>query len=856
MDDRYTARLKYIPKAAAEISKLLKSDKMYPDHLLLAILEDNICDGCKVLDMMKVDTENLHDELSQLISTNNTFSTGTGYFNTENKGVEIDQRVNEIYNDMELMNNLLNHEFLSTAHMLLSIVRDFEANDPDMASFLKSYGITSEKIIKTLKTIEMEYREQKKNQLESSEEGSEKGGQGKQGPQQKKEQQKTPILNQFSRNISKAADDYALDPVVEREEEIKRVTQILTRRTKNNPVLIGEAGVGKTAIVEGLAQLVRDGDAPVVLTNKRFYELDMGSLLAGTKYRGQFEERMKALIKELQDNPDIILFIDEVHTIVGAGSANDSMDAANMFKPALARGEVQIIGATTLDEYRENVENDNALDRRFQEVIVKEPSLEGTKEILQNVKYKYEDHHMVSYTEEALDECVRLSDRYMTEKAMPDKAIDVLDESGAITNAELELPENIKRKQQEKEDIKKEKNEVVKKQAYEKAAELRDREVKLDEEINEEKKNFFREIDNKRKTVDGDLVKKVVSMMTSIPIEKLDSKETKELKKLDQHIKERVIGQEEACEKVAQAIKRNKIGIKDPSKPISSFMFLGPTGVGKTHLAQTVAELVMGDPENMIRVDMSEYSEKFAVSRLTGAPPGYIGYEKGGELTEKVRRHPYSVVLFDEIEKAHPEVFDTLLQVLGDGYLTDSLGRKINFKNTVIILTSNVGAKEMSEFGEGVGFATSSKVANKEEKKRSFVRKALRNKFKPEFLNRIDDTIIFNSLTQDNIKEIVHTELEELKERLKEQGDYKLSLSTQAMDFLARQGYDEKFGARELRRAIETYIEDGITDKLLEGEINEGDTIKVTYSKQNDNLVIKAQNKKSNNKGKNSTKTA
>lgn len=849
MKDRsFTARLLHLPNNAAQLAKLLNSDKMTPDHIFLALLEDNICDGCRVLEEMGVDVESFHDDVSQYISSRSAMDSGYFYRGLSEEEIEIDGDLQHVYNNMYYINKNFGHKYISTAHMLLSLIKHYESNDIGMKKIIDMNKVNSDKIIKTIKKIEMEHNEESmKGQVEEPEEGGPAKGGG--GPKKKKEQQtQTPVLDQFCRNITKEADDFALDPVVGREEEIKRVTQILTRRTKNNPVLIGESGVGKTAIVEGLAQLVRDGDSPVVLANKQFFMLDMASLVAGTKYRGQFEERIKALIEELRNNPDIILFMDELHTIVGAGSANDSLDASNIFKPALARGEVQVIGATTLDEYRENIEDDNALDRRFQEVIVKEPTLEQTKTILENIQNKYEDHHMVKYTEEAIDECIRLSELYMTEKAMPDKAIDVLDEAGAVTNAELELPENIKEMREEKERIKQEKEDVVKHQKYEKAAELRDKERKLDEQIAEEKQKMFDELNKERKTVDGDLVKSVVSMMTTIPVEKLDSKETKELRKLDEEIKERVIGQEEACEKVAQAVKRNKVGIKDQSKPISSFMFLGPTGSGKTHLAQTLAELVMGNRDNMIRIDMSEYGEKFSTSRLVGAPPGYVGYQKGGELTEKVKRNPYSVVLFDEVEKAHPEIFDVLLQVLDEGHLTDSLGRKINFKNTIIILTSNVGAQEMNNFGGGVGYSTTAKVANIEERKKRIVKNTLKKKFKPEFLNRVDDTIIFNTLSQENIEEIVHNEIDELRGRLKDQGGYKLNISKQSIKFLAKQGYDDKFGARELKRAIETYVVDKITDKLLEGSIEEGDTIKIDYSKQKDDLTIKINAKKSSSK--------
>lgn len=853
MEERkFTARLKNLPSNAMQFAKLLKADKMTNDHFLIALLEDNVSDACRMLDLTGVDVESLHDQITQYVNMKHGLDINDLYGRIDinyRKEIEVDQDFMDVQGEMSSINVDLGHEYLGTLHLLLSLIKYYEMNERDMYSLLTSEGVDYDKIIKTTKQIEMERRKNKgqkngqyfKNEVEEPEEGSEqKGG----GSKKKKDQNQTPMLVNFCRDISKEADEYSLDPCVGREKEIKRVSQTLSKRKKNNPVLIGEAGVGKTAIAEGLSQKIRDGEAPIVLANKRLFSLDMAGLVAGTKYRGQFEERLKALIDEIKSNPDVILFIDEIHTIVGAGSANDSLDASNIFKPALAKGQIQCIGATTLDEYRENIEGDGALNRRFQKVVVKEPDLNETKEILENIKERYEQHHMCYYTDEAINECIRLSERYMTEKAMPDKAIDVLDEAGSATSANIKLPKKIKELQQKKDEVKEQKREVVKQQAYERAAELRDQEVKIDANIDEEKKKCFEQLNNERKEVNTDIVKGVISMITNVPAERLDSKETKELKNLNNEIKERVIGQEEACDKAAEAIKRNKIGIKDPSKPISSFMFLGPTGVGKTHLAETVSELVMGDPENLIRVDMSEYAEQFSKSRLIGAPPGYIGYEKGGELTEKVRRYPYSVVLFDEVEKAHPEVFDVLLQVLDEGHLTDSLGRKVNFKNTVIILTSNVGAKEVKDFGEGIGFQTTAKLANKEERKKKFVEKALKDKFKPEFLNRIDETIIFNNLEQKDINEIVYTEIDNLRSRLEEQGGYQLSVSKDAIQFLGKQGYDDKFGARELKRAIETYLETKITDNILDGNIEEGGIIKVTYSKKNDDLIVKGQKSK------------
>jgi ATP-dependent Clp protease ATP-binding subunit ClpC len=649
---------------------------------------------------------------------------------------------------------------------------------------------------------------------------------------------KTPVLDNFCRDISKAAEDGAIDPVVGRSDEIQRVSTILSRRKKNNPVLIGEPGVGKTSIVEGLAQLIKEKKAPRVLLDKRIYSLDLASIVAGTKYRGQFEERMKAILEELKDNPDVILFIDELHTIVGAGNASGSLDASNIFKPALARGEIQVIGATTLDEFRENIEKDGALTRRFQNVLVEEPTLDETVTILMNIKERYEDHHKVEYTDEAILECVKMADRYVTERAMPDKAIDVLDEAGAVTNVDMDIPEEIKNLEEKKSNIENEKYDVVAKQQYEKAAKLRDDERKIEEAIEKAKKDWLSKLDKKRTIVDVDLVAEVVSNMTGIPLSKVGSKETSKLANMENDLRGSVIGQDDAVEKVSKSIKRNRLGIRRKTKPIGSFIFLGPTGVGKTHLAKLLAEYVFGDKDALVRVDMSEYMEKFSVSRLIGAPPGYVGYEEGGKLTEAIRRKPYSVVLFDEIEKAHEDVFNLMLQLLDEGQLTDSLGRKIDFKNTLIILTSNVGVKELSQFGKSVGFQTGDTVAKQEERSRQIIQKALKNKFKPEFLNRIDDTIIFNSLKKEDIDQIIDIEMKDVAANLLELG-YKVELDKKAKDYIAEQGFEPEYGARPLARAIQRYVEDPISEEVILGNIQEGDTIKVSYNKTKDEIVVK-----------------
>jgi ATP-dependent Clp protease ATP-binding subunit ClpC len=654
----------------------------------------------------------------------------------------------------------------------------------------------------------------------------------------KKRGKKATALDNFCRDVTKAVEEGKIDPIVGREKEIKRVSQILARRKKNNPVLIGEPGVGKTSVVEGLAQLIHEGNAPRVLLDKRIYSLDLTSIVAGTKYRGQFEERMKVILEELTNNKDIVLFIDELHTLVGAGNSAGSLDGSNIFKPSLARGEIQIIGATTLDEYREHVEKDGALKRRFQEVLVEEPTLDETRVILENIKEKYENHHKVEYTKDAIDECVKLADRYMTDRAMPDKAIDILDEAGASTNISVEPPKEITKLEDKLRKIKDEKLDVIKQQKYEEAAQLRDNEKNVKVALEDAKKLWQESLDTERKTVDADIIAEVVSMMTGIPINKMSTQESKKLMKMDEELADKVIGQQEAVQKVVQAVKRNRIGIKDKKKPIGSFIFLGPTGVGKTHLAKVLAEYVFGDPEAMVRIDMSEYMEKFTVSRLVGAPPGYVGYEEGGQLTEKVRRKPYSVILFDEIEKAHDDVFNLLLQLLDEGQITDGLGRKVNFKNTLIIMTSNIGVSEANSFGSNMGFNTKSIIGDEEEKKRTIIEKSLKKKFKPEFLNRLDDTIIFNSLSEDDIAKIIILEIKKLRDRVKEMG-YDIKVNKSAIKHLIKVGYDVAYGARPLGRAIQKYIEDPVSDEILNGHFEEGDVISVSHNDKTDEMVIK-----------------
>ncbi|MEE3226747.1 MAG: ATP-dependent Clp protease ATP-binding subunit, partial [Bacteroidota bacterium] len=636
---------------------------------------------------------------------------------------------------------------------------------------------------------------------------------------------KTPVLDNFGRDLTAMAEEDKLDPVVGREKEIERVSQILSRRKKNNPLLIGEPGVGKSAIAEGLALRIVKRKVSRILFDKRVVTLDLASLVAGTKYRGQFEERMKAVMNELEKNSDIILFIDEIHTIVGAGGATGSLDASNMFKPALARGEIQCIGATTLDEYRQYIEKDGALERRFQKVIVEPTNIDETVEILNNIKDKYEDHHNVIYTPEAIKACVTLTNRYMTDRFLPDKAIDALDEAGSRVHiVNIDVPKKILDLERQLEEVRERKNSVVKKQKYEEAAKLRDDEKNLEKELAVAQQNWEEDSKQHRETVTEDNVADVVSMMSGIPVNRIAKTESNTLAELPKSIKSKVIGQDDAVAKVAKAIQRNRAGLKDPQKPIGSFIFLGQTGVGKTQLAKILATELFDNEDSLVRIDMSEYMEKFAVSRLIGAPPGYVGYEEGGQLTEKVRRKPYSVILLDEIEKAHPDVFNMLLQVLDDGYITDSLGRKIDFRNTVIIMTSNIGARKLKDFGQGVGFGTAARKEQAEENAKGIIQQALKKAFAPEFLNRVDDVIVFNALDRKEIHQIIDIELKKLYARIETLG-YHLKLSDKAKDFISDKGFDKEYGARPLKRAIQKYIEDALAEEIITSNISEGDRI-------------------------------
>ncbi|RZJ19544.1 MAG: ATP-dependent Clp protease ATP-binding subunit, partial [Acinetobacter sp.] len=728
-------------------------------------------------------------------------------------------------------------DLIGTEHLLLSILRD----DDNIASqILLQYSVTYE--------IFKQEVEVNKNGFRDEAQG---GGGTAGGDDDYQEEEsfttpkkvsdiksKTPVLDNFGRDLTRAAEEGRLDPIVGREKEIERVSQILSRRKKNNPILIGEPGVGKSAIAEGLALRIVQRKVSRVLFNKRVVTLDLASLVAGTKYRGQFEERMKAVMNELEKSTDVILFIDEIHTIVGAGGASGSLDASNMFKPALARGEIQCIGATTLDEYRQYIEKDGALDRRFQKVMIEPATPDETIEILNRIKEKYEEHHGVTYTDEAIKACVALTARYITDRFLPDKAIDALDEAGSrvhLTN--IHVPDTIIAIESKIEDIKIEKNKVVKSQKYEEAAKLRDTEKNLLEELERAKAEWEAETKTKRYEVSEDNVAEVVSMMTGIPLQRVGQADSTKLLNMYDKVAEKIIGQDDAIKKLTKAIQRTRAGLKDPKKPIGSFIFLGPTGVGKTELAKELARFMFDSDDSLIQIDMSEYMEKFAVSRLVGAPPGYVGYEEGGQLTEKVRRKPYAVILLDEIEKAHPDVFNILLQVLDEGQLTDSLGRKVDFRNTIIIMTSNIGARQLKDFGAGVGFSTSAKVNQSDAHSRGVIENALKRAFAPEFLNRVDDVVVFNSLGKDEIFRIIDIELKSLFGRVHNLG-YEVKLTDGAKEFIADKGFDSAFGARPLKRAIQKYLEDPIAEEILKGEIHDGDTLEIDYDKEKEEITV------------------
>ncbi len=803
-----------IMKGAINEAKNFSDNKLKPEHIMLSLLYDTNNQGVQLLENINVNIDNLIDNLTEHLKATQTTPRLFSY-----NRIPFSPETTKLMSNIDRECTGVSDSIIEPVHLILAILM---IKTP-VTNMLFDMGVTHT----SFKNFYMTTKESQgftNKAFEDDEFGDMKSDkfQNKQGM---KKDSKTPALDGFCRDLTKAAEKKELDPVIGREKEIKRACQILSRRKKSNVIIIGQPGTGKSAIVDGLAQLIKDGKAPRPLMNKKIYSLDLASVVAGTKFRGQFEERMKAILEECKANKDILLFIDEIHTIVGAGNSSGSLDASNIFKPALSRGEIQIIGATTLDEYRENIEKDAALTRRFQSLMVEEPTLEECKTILMNIKDKYEQHHKVKYTDEAIEECVKLSNRYIMDRGMPDKAIDVMDESGAITNVSIEKPENIKHLEKLKADIILKKLSVVNQQRYEDAAKLRDEEKLINENLTKAMDEWNKLLSENVTIVDVDMVSEVVSMMSGVPVTKLSIQENKKLANIDKELIGKIIGQNDAVIKICNAIKRSRIGIKNKQAP-SSFLCLGPTGTGKSLLAKLLAEYIYGDGESLIRVDMSEYGEKHNVARLIGAPPGYIGHEQGGQLTEKVRRKPYCVLLLDEIEKAHDDVFNILLQVLDEGHLTDGLGRKINFKNCLIIMTSNIGVKELNEFGPSVGFKTTSNILSEETRVTDVIHKALKKKFKPEFLNRISETIIFNPLSEENINSIIYNELAKLQSRLVEMG-YKLNVEPEAVKYVAHEGYDQVYGARPLNRAIEHLIEDPIADEILNGNIKDGSTITV-----------------------------
>jgi ATP-dependent Clp protease ATP-binding subunit ClpC len=845
MDAKFSPRVRDVITYSREEALRLGHNYIGIEHLLLGLIREGDGNAMKILHRLDVDLDLLRRQVESAMEPASAMRP------PDKDKITLIKQAEKMLKITFLEAKLFKSSQIDTEHLLLSMLKD-EDNlaTRTLHRFKVDYATVKNELDAILADGGMGATDYSSNRPKAQgpqgtdddddDSGNFAGGGG--GGAQRKpgdSKSKTPVLDNFGRDLTKMAEEGKLDPIVGREKEIERVSQVLSRRKKNNPVLIGEPGVGKSAIAEGLALRIIQRKVSRVLFNKRIVALDIASLVAGTKYRGQFEERMKAVMNELENSPDVILFIDEIHTIVGAGGASGSLDASNMFKPALARGEIQCIGATTLDEYRQYIEKDGALERRFQKVLVEPTSIDETIQILNNIKEKYEDHHNVNFTADAVEACVKLTARYITDRHLPDKAIDALDEAGSRVHiSNIVVPKSILDVEQKIEEVKEEKNKVVRSQRYEEAAKLRDRERQLLEELDKAKKAWEEESRNNRTTVTEDNVAEVVAMMSGIPVTRIAEKESGKLRRMKEEMQGKVIGQDEAVAKVVKAIQRNRAGLKDPNRPIGSFIFLGPTGVGKTQLAKELAKYLFDTEEALIRIDMSEYMEKFSVSRLIGAPPGYVGYEEGGQLTEKVRRRPYSIILLDEIEKAHPDVFNLLLQALDDGKMTDSLGRHIDFKNAIIIMTSNIGARDLSEYGKGVGFGTSAKAAGQEDSNRGIIEKALKKAFAPEFLNRIDDIIMFNSLKREDIHRIIDIELGNLYKRISELG-YDVKLTDEAKDFLSEKGYDEKFGARPLKRAIQKFIEDPMAEEIINQAIEEGDKITIGLNKDATDVTIK-----------------
>ena len=843
MDDNFSPRVKDVIAYSKEEALRLGHSFIGTEHLMLGILRDG---GGKAIDIFNAIEINLEELRRKVEILNPAILNDTQLLN-DKKNLHLTRQAERALKTTFLEAKLFQSELINTVHLLLCILRN--ENDPTTKLLTKlnvDYDVVKEQFKLMIANDADNYQDIEATSFPDEKSNEREDNENLFTPTSERKNQKkskTPVLDNFGRDLTVLAEQDKLDPVVGREKEIERVSQILSRRKKNNPLLIGEPGVGKSAIAEGLALRIIQKRVSRVLYNKRVVTLDLASLVAGTKYRGQFEERMKAVMNELEKNENIILFIDEIHTIVGAGGATGSLDASNMFKPALSRGEIQCIGATTLDEYRQHIEKDGALERRFQKVLVEETSPEETLEILENIKEQYEIHHNVNYTHESLKACVDLTSRYMSGRFLPDKAIDALDEAGSRVNIKnMSVPKEIIDLEKQLEEVRESKNTVVKKQKYEEAAKLRDDEKRVERLLIEAQERWQEDSKLNRVTVNEDNIADVVSMMTNVPVNKIVKSEKNKLSKLSGLIGKKLIGQKDAIEKVVKAIQRNRAGLKAPDKPIGSFIFLGQTGVGKTQLAKILASEIFESEENLIRIDMSEYMEKFAVSRLIGAPPGYVGYEEGGQLSEKVRRRPYSVILLDEVEKAHPDIFNMLLQVLDDGFLTDSLGRKVDFQNTIIIMTSNIGARQVKDFGSGLGFETASRKAQSSEIEKGVIQKELKKTFSPEFLNRIDDIVIFNALESKDIRLIVDIELVKLIERVQKLG-YEISITDSAKDFITEKGYDSKFGARPLNRAIQKHVEDLIAENVVNNTIKEHDKIIIDKNEKEDALKLEVTRK-------------
>lgn len=843
MSNEFTQQVSDIVVYGKEEANRLQNDHIEPEHLLLGILRDGECKAAEILKSFYLDLKGIKNELETQLREKSILE-------NYSQDISFSEEASKILTLSKLEARLMNDEKVDTPHILLAIMRD---NQNNAYKILEKNDVTYEKIIDRLKQEEAPFDGLDFNDDEEEEGIGRRGNADKNNDgfgssanrqttqtEQKQADGGTPYLDNYGIDLTKAAEGGKLDPVVGREKEIERIAQILSRRKKNNPILIGEPGVGKSAIAEGLALRIVEKRVSRALFGKRIISLDMTAVVAGTKYRGQFEERIRAILTEVKKHPDVILFIDEIHTIVGAGSAAGSMDAANMLKPALARGEIQCIGATTLDEYRKNIEKDGALERRFQKVLVEPTSPEETLQILRNIKDKYEEHHNVTYTDEALEACVRLTDRYVTDRYFPDKAIDAMDEAGSrIHLTHISVPQEIEEQERLIEEAQQHKNEAIRLQNFELAASFRDRENQYTEQLERLKNEWKEKLKDNRETVDAPQIEEVVSMISGVPVQRMAQAEGVRLKGMKQALLSKVIGQDKAVETLVRSIQRSRVGLKDPNKPIGTFLFLGPTGVGKTHLAKELAKNMFGTTDAIIRIDMSEYMEKFTVSRLVGAPPGYVGYEEGGQLTEKVRRHPYSIVLLDEIEKAHSDVFNMLLQVMDEGRLTDSLGRTVDFKNTIIIMTSNIGTRQLKEFGKGIGF-TAQTGENEKEHANSVIRKALNKSFAPEFINRLDEIVTFDQLDIASLEKIIDIELAGLYKRIESCG-YHLLLDQEAKRFVAEKGYDVQFGARPLKRSLQNHLEDGLAELIINEEPQTGDTLHVCMNAQGDGVEMKVE---------------